>query len=216
MSDSSSGPAAQFVTIAEAARRLGTSPRQARRWADKLPAEDRDTAGTEPGTEARTGTGTPEGQSPGTVPLRVRFAALAAYAERAATKDKAEGATEDTCEDRDRDSTRTGGDSPSASGNEGELPAVAYRAIITRQEREIEHLKRLLDDANERQRLTLEALAREQTLRALPAPPTVSQEPETGRTGNDSRNGTDGPQRGAQRAERRSWWQVWRRQKEEG
>jgi hypothetical protein len=40
---------------------------------------------------------------------------------------------------------------------------------------EIERLARLLDDANQRQRLTLEALAREQTLRALPSAQTATE-----------------------------------------
>ena len=71
---------------------------------------------------------------------------------------------------------------PPNEPRDGELPAVAYQAIIGRQEREIAYLKQLLgeanareQDANERQRLTLEALGREQTLRALAAPaPDVS------------------------------------------
>lgn len=90
---------------------------------------------------------------------------------------------------------------PFPLASEGELPAVAYQAIIGRQEREIAYLKQLLgeanareQDANERQRLTLEALTREQTLRALAAPvPDVPAQAQEGTHGH-----AGGPQEASQ------------------
>ena len=134
---------------------------------------------------------------------------------------------------------------PFPLASEGELPAVAYQAIIGRQEREIEYLKQLLgesnareQDANERQRLTLEALGREQTLRALAAPvPDVSAQvqdsPQEAPQGSPASDGgevaaeppcshalhgfTNGdenegaaPEPEQEQSRRRSWW-PWRR-----
>lgn len=131
---------------------------------------------------------------------------------------------------------------PFPLASEGELPAVAYQAIIGRQEREIEYLKQLLgeanareQDANERQRLTLEALGREQTLRALAAPvpdvpaqaqdsphghagvpqeatggPTASDGGEVAAEAGQSENSLDA-QTVLEQSRRRSWWPFGRK-----
>ena len=178
----------EFVTISEAARRLGIAPRQARRYADRLPPQDRREPGDGDRDGEETGTGTTEGRSP----LRVRYAALAALRESATAANGAK----DTDGDRDRDTERTVlGDVPAVSPPPGELSAAGYQAIIARQEREIEYLREALKREQEN-------LAREQALRLLPAPERPQEAPGEAQEG--------------QQRTRRAWlrW-PWRRGKEE-
>ena len=119
-----------------------------------------------------------------------------------------------------------------ASAREGEASGPLVRAVIAQMEQrladkdaEIARLAKLLDDANERQRMTLAALGQEQQLRALATPSPV-QEPAPEQTGPERHAGgptagDGGPEAaeaqprpgGASEGERprQAWWQVWRR-----
>jgi len=124
----------EFVTIAEAARRLGIAPRQVRRYAERLKPEDtcRDTIGTGTGKDS--------------VPLRVRFSAVIALRDEG----KAQGQGKDTTEDRDRDTVGTVEDS---------VPAL-LRDIIARQDAEIANLRASLNKSQENTAAALAELQR--------------------------------------------------------
>ena len=141
----------EFLTVAEAARRMKIDPKQVRRYAGKLRTQDR----------------TPLGH----VPLRVRLSALIALRDDPIR----EGISQkDIGQDKDRTPGRTGQDTPpeEAEGTSagGTLPAVLYQhriADLEAQNAELradkERLYGLLETAQAN-------LAREQALRSLPPP----------------------------------------------
>jgi hypothetical protein len=124
------------------------------------------------------------------------------------------------------------GERSKEEGADGETSGPLVQAVIGQMEARlhdkdavIEHLRRQLDEANERQRLTLEALSREQTLRALAAPvPDVSaqaqegpQEAPQGPQASDSGEvaaeaGPGGESVVEEQSRRRSWWPFGRKE----
>lgn len=153
----------EWLTIAQAAKRLGMAERQARRWAAKLVDGDR--------TLDRTVTGRPR--------TLIRFSALAEM-ERERTSvadtDRTPGKT-----DRTSDRTVTGLGEPQAT-----LPAVAYQRVMSEQAARIGELTTALEHEREQSRRMTEALQlaqenlqREQSLRLLSSPAADSAAAET-------------------------------------
>ena len=141
----------EFLTVAEAARRMKIDPKQVRRYAGKLRTQDR----------------TPLGH----VPLRVRLSALIALRDDPIREG---GSQKDIGQDKDRTPGRTGQDTPTeedaGAGSLGTVPAVLYQHRIADLEArnaelraDKERLYGLLETAQAN-------LAREQALRSLPPP----------------------------------------------
>ena len=152
---SDSAEEAEWLTVAEAAHRMDIAPRQARRYAAKLRPDQRQ-------------------EDP--PPLRVLFSAILE------TKDKGRDSVpphEDTPRDRDRDSVPGMALSVVREGFFDQIVA-AQAALLKEKDERIADLQSALDHAREQELRLTEALAREQALRALDAPPKAVESPETG------------------------------------
>ena len=169
----------EWLTVAEAANRLGIAARQARRYADKLKDKDKDTR-----KDA-------QGQSL----LYVRFSSVEIMRQESLerlqrlgqSKGHSEGQGQGHSQGRARTVPPLGSgeeaeqeaephdqNGPSLPQNaEGTLPAVIYQKIISDKDAEIEYLRLAL-------RMAQENLAREQMLRSLPSPqaPVLEASPE--------------------------------------
>ncbi len=150
----------EWVTVAEAAARLGVRERQARRWATKLPDSDR--------TLDRTVTGRPR--------TLVRLAALQQMrAKPARPKPPGELAADNDRTNNSSDRTQERDDRTTETGLSPSLATIAatYERVIQEQAARIGDLQTALEHERAQARRLTEALAREQTLRALPAPDTT-------------------------------------------
>lgn len=226
------GDETEFVTIAEAARRLGVPETTLRRALRTLP----EYAARTRSQRHQTATG----ERAATVLPPDLIADLAAYFARLdqrrasalpqataseAVRKPAENSTGNAATTlpqehqnaaRNGTTTRPEGNRTStvaafAPMGDGELPAQAYREIIARLERENSRLWEALRQQQEATQLAQHNLAREQALRSLPAPQTPEApqearlEPETG-PADDARNGSETAQTGTQEAKPRLSW----------
>ncbi len=198
----------ESITVSDAAERLGiTLPRLQR----LLRRPDFAAHVHKAEHQTRTGTRTVTLVSVSVLPALSSVAAEQKREHYGPNHYRSEPASEATCGGRAGSET---------SGPLVQAVIAQMEARLRDKDAEIERLARLLDDANQRQRLTLEALAREQALRALPAPQEARQEartgPETGHLGqmtgpvaDDTRNGTQAPQTGTETAKMRGSWLGW-------
>ena len=193
-----------FVSIAEAARRLGISERQARRDARRLPDSDRRDAGQTPDRAGHR------------APVRVRLAALAALRGQSVTPDTSAagaGHEPDTGAGRSPD----GRDEliEQLRGEVGRTNAALERSQNA--------LSQALDViATTQQRVTMLELQAGRLIEALPGSLTQGgQGPDTSRTADDTPSGPEGAQAGAGEAPGataapRSWLgRLLRREREE-
>lgn len=200
----------EWLTVAEAARRLGIAPRQVRRYADKLGTGDRDTGGTSSG----------QGQGPS--PLRVRFSAVAALRADGGTK----GQSRDTDRDKDRDTQGQSPGTPEDTAPEATMPAMAFQRVIAEQAARIDSLERDKERLYNALQLAQENLKREQSLRLIgveraelpaeasaqgqapQAEPPGSPETEGGQA-KDTETGATGPEKGPEGPKAGWWARLW-------
>jgi len=185
------------LTVAEAGVVLNVSERRLRRLLERPEYAARTMAQTR---RTRTGTRTGAALPPA---LLHDLAAVIEHEENAAN---AAGTRQERGEGggRKSDSTDTAAEGDPLTA--GQLVPL-YQRLLTEKDTRIGELTAALEHEREQSRRLADALAREQTLRALPAPPAAPREPETGRTSDDTRNGAEGPQRGTETAKpRASWW----------
>lgn len=140
----------EWITIAQAAQRLGIAERQARRYAARLPDSDRTLDRTPAGRER----------------TLVRLQALSEVVQAA----RRTGHTPDNGPDTDRTEDRTGETVSVPLGLAMAAQREGLERVIAEQAARIADLQASLDHERAQARGMTEALAREQVLRALSAP----------------------------------------------
>lgn len=180
-------PVPEWLTVAEAARRLNIDAKQVRRYAGRLSEADR----------------TPAGQ----VPLRVRLASLLAQREAGGSAPKTSTKAEDRTGHPAGQGHGTGQDpGKDVPPVEGTLPAIVYQKLLADKDGEIDYLRGQL-------RLAQENLAREQLLRLNITPESGWMEragPDVGHAaGQDTGQGQDTAEEA--QAGKRPWWgRLWK------
>ncbi len=199
-------PEPEWITIAEAAKRLGLAERQTRRWADKLPADGRRQEETTPGRSRALIrldllTNLVSGQVSGHLTGQVT----------GQPEPEAEDAAEPTAVH------------PATEGRLGEpsfavplhLAMTAQRdaleRVISEQAARICDLQAALEHERGQAKQLTEALAREQTLRVLsaPGPEMDGERPESPQTAQDTQNTPDPPETAILNRIRAFWQKHW-------
>ena len=155
----------EWLTIAQAAERLGIAERRARRYAARLPDSDRTLDRTSAGRERTI----------------VRLQALSEVMQAARKTGHAPDSGPDTDRTEDRTEDRTGESVSVPLGLAMAAQRESLERVIAEQAARIADLQASLDHERAQAKGLTEALAREQVLRALSAPAPEAAAPEAGR-----------------------------------
>ena len=144
----------EWVTIAQAAERLGIAERQARRYAARLPDTDRTLDRTPAGRER----------------TLVRLSALSEAMQKTGRAGQAPDTPPDNGPDTDRTGDRTGATVSVPLGLAMTAQRESLERVISEQAARIADLQASVDHERAQNKQLHDALAREQMLRALPPP----------------------------------------------